>query len=93
MEGERAVGGSIRHTTDGWWERRRRGGGKGKESMGKRSRVMGLILAERIIKHYYHNGPVIQPARTQRSQPSHVCLTERSEEVIREEGEERGGTD
>ncbi len=29
-----------------------------------RSRVMGLILAERIIKRYYHNGPVIQLACT-----------------------------
>lgn len=50
------------------------------EKEGKRSGVMGLILAERIIKHYYHNGPVIQPACTQRSQPSHVCSTKRREE-------------
>ena len=48
-----------------------RGGGGGEEGgkewegmLGKRSRVMGLILAERIIKQYYHNGPVIQPAST-----------------------------
>lgn len=50
---------------------------------------MGLILAERIIKRYYHNEPVIQPACTLRSQPSHVCLTKRREEEMREEGEER----
>ena len=43
---------------------------------GKRGRVMGLILAERIIKRYYHNGPVIQLACTQRSQPSHVWRKE-----------------
>lgn len=78
--GGRGGGGSIRHTTDGWWEER---GGGGR----RRSRVMGLIFAERIIKRYYHNGPVIQPACTQRSQPSHVCFTRR--EGGRNEGGER----
>lgn len=49
---------------------------------------MGLIFAERIIKRYYHNGPVIQSARTQRSQPSHVCFTKK--EGGRNEGGEKG---
>lgn len=57
---------------------------------GKRSRVMGLIFAERIIKRYYHNGPVIQSAHTQRSQPSHVCFTKRREEGMREERKDKG---
>lgn len=63
-----AVRGSIRHTTDGWRGGDGVGGGgvqrEGKGGEGKRSRVMGLILAERIIKRYYHNGSVIQLACT-----------------------------
>lgn len=57
---------------------------------GREAGVMGLILAERIIKRYYHNGSVIRLARTQRRQPSHVCLAENREEGTREVGRRRG---
>lgn len=39
-----------------------------------RSRVMGLILAERIIKRYYHNGPVIQPCLYTERKSALPCL-------------------
>lgn len=58
VEGERGEG-SIRHSTDGWRGRR-----KGKWRVGREEKQSdGADLAERIIKHYYHNRSVIQLAR------------------------------
>lgn len=65
------------------------GGGKGRE--GKRSRVMGLILAERIIKCYYHNGSVIQLActYTEDSPPMFASLKGGGKEWGRSRGKHR----
>lgn len=70
--------------------RQRWSGGVGRE--GKRSRVMGLILAERIIKRYYHNGSVIQLActYTEDSPPMFASLKGGRKEWGGGEGE-RGG--